>query len=240
VREQLDAVVAAVRDILGDDLVGVYLHGSGALGGLRATSDLDVIAVSARRLTVPEKQRLAARLAELTKQPRSLDFDLVVQDEIRPWRYPPPFDFHHSDWWPGMRDRGTNPDLAVLVTMLRAADRPLYGPPATTVFDPVPEEDLRRTTLAAVDDVLRDLDGDTRNVLLTLARVWATVESGEVLPKDRAATWALERLPQEHRPVLERARDLYLEGSYGTWDEVRDEVRACADYTSNAIRMAST
>jgi hypothetical protein len=40
--------------------------------------------------------------------------------------------------------------------------------------------------------------------------------------------------------VLERARDLYLEGSYGTWDEVRDEVLACADYTSNAIRMAST
>jgi predicted nucleotidyltransferase len=240
VREQLDAVVAAVRDLLEDDLVGVYLHGSSVLGGLRPNSDLDVIAVSARRLTADEKQRLAARLAELTKKPRSLDFDLVVQDEIRPWRYPPPFDFHHSDWWPGMRDRGTNPDLAVLITMLLAADRPLYGPAPATIFDPVPAVDLRRTTLAAADEVLRDLDGDTRNVLLTLARVWATLETGEILPKDSAATWALERLPEERRPVLERARDLYLEGSYGTWDDVRDDVRACADYTSKAIRMAST
>jgi Domain of unknown function (DUF4111) len=139
-----------------------------------------------------------------------------------------------------MRDRGTNPDLAVLITMLLAADRPLYGPAPATIFDPVPAVDLRRTTLAAADEVLRDLDGDTRNVLLTLARVWATLETGETLPKDRAATWALERLPQECRPVLERARDHYLEGSYGTWDDVRDDVRACADYTSKAIRMAST
>lgn len=228
--QQLDAVVAAVRDVLGDDVVGVYLHGSAAQGGLRLTSDLDVIAVSARRLTDDEKQRLAARLAQITKQPRSLDFDLVVQSEIRPWRYPPPFELHYSDWWPGMRDRGTNTDLAVLITMLIAADSPLYGPPAAAVFDPVPEEDFRRTTLAAADEVMRDLAGDTRNVLLTLARVWASLETGELLPKDRAAQWAIERLPDEHKLPLARARDLYLEGSYGQWGDVR----ACADYLARA------
>jgi predicted nucleotidyltransferase len=240
VEPQIERLLAGVRDVLGDDLVGAYLHGSAVLGGLQPTSDLDVIAVSARRLTDSEKQRLASRLAEVSKRPRSLDFDLVVQSEIRPWRYPPPFDFHYSDWWPGMRDRGTNTDLAVLITMLLAAGTPLYGPAPTTIFDAVPENDFRRTTLAAVDEVVRDIEGDTRNVVLTLARIWTSLETGDVLRKDRAATWALERLPDEHKPVLERARSLYLEGSYGTWDDVRDEVAAYVAYTSNAIKMAST
>jgi streptomycin 3"-adenylyltransferase len=237
---QLEAVVAAVRHVLGDDAVGIYLHGSGALGGLRPTSDLDVIAVSTRHLTADEKQRLATQLAAISKRPRSVDFDLVVQSEIRPWRSPPPFDFHYSDWWPGMRDRGTNNDLAVLITMLLAAATPVYGPPPATVLDPVPDSDFRRQTLAAAEEVVRDVDGDTRNVLLTLARVWASLETGEVLPKDRAATWVLERLPDQHKPVLERARAAYLEGSYGEWDDVRDEVAAFVAYTSNAIRIAST
>ena len=227
--------------MLGEDLVGMYLHGSAALGGLRPGSDLDVIAVSARRLTDGEKQRLASRLGEISKKPRSLDFDLVVQSEIRPWRYPPPFDFHYSEWWPGMRDRDTNTDLAVLITILLAGGgAPLYGPAPATVFDAVPENDFRRTTLAAADEVVRDIEGDTRNVVLTLARIWTSLETGEVLRKDRAATWVLERLPDEHKPVLERARSLYPEGSRGTWDDLRDEVAAYVAYTLNAIRIAST
>jgi predicted nucleotidyltransferase len=237
---QLDQLLAEVRDVLGDDLVGAYLHGSAALGGLRPGSDLDVIAVSARRLTDGEKQRLASRLAEISKKPRSLDFDLVVQSEIRPWRYPPPFDFHYSEWWPGMRDRDTNPDLAVLIRILLAGGTPLYGPAAATIFDAVPESDFRRTTLGAADEVVRDLEGDTRNVILTLARIWTSLETGEILRKDRAATWVLERLPDDHKPVLERARSLYLEGSRGAWDDARDEVAAYVAYSSNAIRMAST
>ena len=60
--EQAARVVAAVADVLGDDLLGVYLHGSAVLGGIRPHSDLDVLAVSARRTTPEEKRRLVDRL----------------------------------------------------------------------------------------------------------------------------------------------------------------------------------
>lgn len=61
--------------------------------------------------------------------------------------------------------------------------------------------------------------GDTRNVVLTLARVWATLATGEIKPKDAAADWALAHLPAEHRPVLAHARDLYRTRHYAeeTW-----------------------
>jgi hypothetical protein len=54
--------------------------------------------------------------------------------------------------------------------------------------------------------LLGDLDTDTRNVLLTLARMWMTATTGEMRTKDAAANWALDRLPKEYRRPLARAR----------------------------------
>ncbi|GEM_PF-6550602 len=45
-----------------------------------------------------------------------------------------------------------------------------------------------------------DWQGDERNVVLALARIWFSAATGTIAPKDVAANWALERLPQEHRP----------------------------------------
>lgn len=210
------------------------------LGGLRRASDLDVIAVVQKRLTEDEKRRLAEALRDISKNPRPLDFDLLVQSEIRPWRYPPPFDFHYSEWWPGMRERGTNSDLAPLIAAVLIGDRPLFGPPPREVFDPVPAQDLETAVRDHIDTARRDLATDTRNMILLLARVWHAVEEGGVIAKDGAAAWALERLPQEYKPVLERARELYLEGSRGNWDDMRDEVAAYATYVTAQVRRELT
>ena len=74
-------------------------------------------------------------------------------------------------------------------------------------------------------------------MLLTLARIWSTAETGEIRSKDAAAGWALEHLPPEHQPVLERARDGYRNGDYGTWDDL--DVRACANYVVGEIKGSS-
>jgi predicted nucleotidyltransferase len=227
---QIERLVQGVREVLADNLVGVYLHGSGVLGGFRPRSDLDVVTVVARRLTSDEKQRLAAVLAEISKQPRGLDFDLVVQSEIRPWRFPPPFDFHYSEWSGGTRDRGTNPDLAALITMVLAGDTPLFGPPAAEVFDAVPREHFRELATGSVHEVARGLETDTRNAVLTLARIWNAMETEDVLSKDDAASWALQRLPEEHRPVLERARAIYRGEAEERWDDIRPQVSEYAAY----------
>src|ERR671915_1924807 len=49
VQALLDVLLAGIRDALGDDLVGVYLRGSLALGGFdAATSDIDLLVVVER------------------------------------------------------------------------------------------------------------------------------------------------------------------------------------------------
>ncbi|MET8836795.1 DUF4111 domain-containing protein [Micromonospora sp. NPDC004540] len=124
------------------------------------------------------------------------------------------------------------PDLALLITMVLAGDHPLAGPPPAQVLDPVPHPDLVRATVAGIPGLLRDLADDTRNVLLTLARIWTTLATGEIRSKDAAADWALAHLPPEHRPVLRHARELYLHRRYAeeSWsDELLAQVRPHAD-----------
>jgi predicted nucleotidyltransferase len=246
---QLERVVELVREVLGPDVLGVYLFGSAVLGGLRPESDLDLLAVSARPTTLDEKRRVVERLLSISgrRTPegrwRRVELTVVVASEVRPRRFPPRFDLRYGDWLRSAFERGevepwpTNesPDLAVLLTMALLADRPVLGPPPTEVLDPVPREDLVRAMVDGIDPLLEELDADTRNVVLTLARIWSTVATGEIRSKDAAAEWALPRLPEEHRAVLSRARTIYLGGQEEQWHDLAGRVRAHADHVAPEI-----
>ena len=247
-QEQLDGVVALVREVLGPDLVGAYLHGSTATGRLRPRSDLDVLAVSRRATTHGEKERLVRGLFDVSSPSdapgpvRPIELTIVVASEVRPWRYPPRFDFLYGEWL--RRDfagghlepwETTSPDLAPLITMVLQANRTVLGPPPAEVLDPVPAGDLRRAVVAGIDGLLGELADDTRNVVLTLARIWLTVATGEIGSKDAAADWALARLPEEHRAVLARARAIYLGEEDERWDDLDSRVRPFADHVVREI-----
>jgi hypothetical protein len=107
------------------------------------------------------------------------------------------------------------------------------------VLDPVPGDLLIRAGRDGIPGLLAALSGDTRNVLLTLARIWTTAATGTVVAKHTAADWALARLPHEHRPVLEHARQLYLTTTYAdeTWpDELSAQVAPHVDEVVARIR----
>jgi len=242
---QLDRVLGIVRDVFRGEVVGAYLFGSAVLGGLKPASDLDVLAVVQRPTTREQRQRLVAALLPMSgrKGRRHVELTLVVASEIRPWRYPPRMDFQYGDWLRGEFERGNlepwppeeNPDLTTLLAMVQLGGRPLLGSPAAEVLDPVPAGDLRRA-VSNVDALLEGLEDDTRNVLLTLARAWSTLETGQIRSKDAAADWALDRLPPEHRAVLARARAGYLGAEDERWDDLAGDVRQHADYVVGRIR----
>jgi streptomycin 3"-adenylyltransferase len=86
--------------------------------------------------------------------------------------------------------------------------------------------------------MLDDVGKDTRNLVLTLARIWSSLVTHEIQPKDAAADWALPRLPPEHRAVLARARDIYLGTQDERWEDVRDRIRPFADAILEEIEAA--
>ncbi|MFF8378047.1 nucleotidyltransferase domain-containing protein [Streptomyces sp. NPDC015661] len=55
-------VVHLVREVLGDDVLAACLHGSAVLGGLRPSSDVDVLVTVRRRTTEAERRALVESL----------------------------------------------------------------------------------------------------------------------------------------------------------------------------------
>ena len=251
---QIDFLIEGIRDVLRDDLVGAYLHGSAVLGGFRPDSDIDVIVVSTRRTTVDEKRRLINLLLSISgrraslRPGRPIELDIVVESEIRPWRYPPTFDFHYSELWRERFESGnlepwttpTNRDLASAVTMVLLGDKPLAGTQPAQVFDPVPRSDYVDAILRDIGTVDEFLPWDTRNVVLTLPRIWSAVATEAVYSKEGAANWALPRLPEEHRAILERARAGYCGETEDFWEDIRPQVRVYADHVVSEIERALT
>jgi predicted nucleotidyltransferase len=244
--DQLREVVGIVDAVLGREAIGTYLHGSFVLGGLRPASDLDVLVVARHAMSDEERTGLLARLLPVSgfiDGLRPVELRVVSQSAVRR-RYAPTGDFLYGEW---LRDRYESgevpqpepmPQLALLLTTVLAGNHALAGAPPSQVLDPVPHEDMVRASVAEIPSLLDDLDTDTRNVVLTIARIWVTLATGEIVPKDRAASWASAGLPATARPVLDHARQLYLGYRYAeeTWtDELKAQVRPCVDQMLAAI-----
>lgn len=249
-REQLDELARLSRDVLGTALVGVYLYGSAVLGGLRPRSDLDLLVVAARPTTPEQKRALIDGLLAHSTWPsragalRSVEVVVVIARDVRPWRYPPRMDFLFGGWLRAAFRAGElqpwgsplNPDLAPLLALARERGVALVGPPPAEVLDAVPFGDLVRASVAELDHALAELPGDTRNILLRLARIWYTLTTGEIAAKDVAAAWVLDRVGPEHHEVLRRARAGYLGTEDDRWDDIADATRTFAEHAAAEIR----
>lgn len=248
-----DQAEAAMRAIAASGCrpLGVYLYGSAVDGGLRTDSDLDLFAVLPAPLAERQRDGLVTALIPISRRGqrpetwRPLELTMVRADAVRPWQYPPPLELQYGEWMRANFEAGepapwppVSPDLAVSVTMVRQSGRPLLGPPASQLLDPVPPADLVRAMTDELPSLLDDLADDTRNVLLTLARMWLTVTTGEIRPKDVAASWAARRMPPSLGAVVARAGELYLAGGFGPWDDPAAVPRAAA-HLEHEVREAA-
>jgi len=227
---QLAAVLSVIGDVLGENVVAVYLYGSAVVGGLRPASDLDIFVVAARPTSHHERAALVEGLRPVSRRTsrpagwRPVELTVAVQSDVRPVRSPPATDFQYGEWLATDFDAGRvdpkepgNPDLLVLLVQVRRSSRALRGPEAHAVIDEIPAAELDQALLASVDGLLDDLETDTANVLLTLARIWVTLTTGEFVAKDAAAKWAAARLGAGSRAALDHARAIYLGEADDVW-----------------------
>jgi predicted nucleotidyltransferase len=226
-RRHLDDLVRGLRDVLSEGIVGVYLHGSLALGCFNpALSDIDVLVVTTRPLTSTVREALAPLLAACGR----IEISFLPESSLRPWRHPAPYDLHFA--W--QRDRllgpGEDHDLAAHVTVARHAGVALLGPSPVDVFPEVPWEDYEDSLLESCGE-----HGGRLYAVLSPARIWATLTERVVHSKASGAAWAIERAPEEYRPLLSQALETYRTGTSEPWF-TRDEVRPFVDSVIDHLR----
>jgi streptomycin 3"-adenylyltransferase len=242
-----------IQHHLGATLHAIHLYGSALDGGLKPHSDVDLLVTLSARMDDSVRPHLLRDLLMVSAPPgedsslRALEVTVVALGEVVPWRYPARRELQFGEWLrkdieAGVFDRSTmDMDLTILLKKARMSSIALVGPPAEEVFDPIPEEDFFRV-LAETPEQWRepvDWQGDERNIVLTLARIWYSVATGKIVSKDAAASWALERLPAEYRPVLETARQAYLCGDDKDLAALAGQVGAFIAFAKSAIAKAN-
>ncbi len=250
----LDRLVVAASEVLGPDLVGVYLVGSFAVGDADEHSDVDVLVPVARPLTVPQEAGLRAFHAELPVGDghwnRELEGSYPPVDELRtldalgrPWLYvdrgarvmewSPHCNTHEHRWT--LRNRGVV----------------LAGPPPETLVDPLPSGALAeqmRSEIPTLMERLRSwIDVEAvawaqRYAVTTLCRMLYTVATDEIASKRAALVWARGALDPRWRPLVEAA----LAGRALGWDpedrptaESVARTQAFAKYAAESVETGS-
>lgn len=192
---------ALLGRLLGDELVAVWLTGSGALGGVApGLSDVDVVAVTATGLPEERRRALAAALAALamTWPLRGIELVLYARGAVaRPERRPrfavnlnagPRMPYRLS------LDPATESahwfllDLAIL----RDHGRVLTGPPPRELIGPIP----RRWLLEALRDSMAWHQANEpvlHQTVLNASRGWRFASEGVWSSKRDAGEWAMAR-----------------------------------------------
>ncbi len=248
IKQQLSECLDLLTEVLSTDLLGVYLYGSFLVGGLQKYSDIDLLVITNRATTTAEKIELITHLLQIsgiymkdTKPP--IEMTIVDRSAINPWHYPPLFDFQYGDWLRQSFEMEIlkplpnceMPDLALIITQVLLKSHTLLGSKPEELLAPVPYSDFIKAMLDDLDRLSADLEHDTRNVLLTLARIWSTLETSEIRSKPDAANWVTNRLPKIYQPVMNRAKSIAsgLEDEY--WGDINAFVKPCADFMLSRI-----
>lgn len=247
-QQQLEDSLELLKTILGDDLLGVYLYGSSVVGGLQKYSDIDLFVVINRAATLEEKSRLISSLIEISGlymkgSKRPIEMTIVQKSELNPWQYPPHCDFQYGEWLRASFENGSielegtpeMPDLALLVTQVLLKSQTLWGAEPKQLLAHVPYHDFMKAMIHDLERLATDIEHDTRNVLLTYARIWSTLETDEIRSKPAAADWVMKRLPEQYRPVMQRAKAICIGAENEYWEDIKLFIKPCADFMADKI-----
>ena len=241
IEEILSEVVHLHRKILGENLIGIYIHGSLAFGCFHPEqSDIDFLAVTERSPTLTEKRTLLARLALLEKDaPRKgFEMSVVLAENCRRFVYPTPYELHYSkmhrktflaapdEYCKAMH--GTDPDLAAHFTVVRETGITLYGEAACTLFAPVPRADYLDSIRRDAADAEKGIERDPVYFVLNLCRVLAYLREGLVLSKADGGQWGIKELPELFHSIIREALRCYAHG--GAFSADRKKTREFARY----------
>lgn len=218
----INEIVSVSREIIGEQLTGIYLHGSLAMGCFNPDkSDIDFIIVIGDNISDEQKMRFMERIVVLNGQApaKGLEMSIVLRKYCHPFIYPTPFELHFSpthlqcfcdrpqDYIQNMK--GEDKDLAAHFTIIRQYGIVLYGEEIESVFAEVPRQNYVDSIWEDVRNAREEILKQPMYIILNLCRVLAFQTDGLYLSKKEGAKWAIEHLPAEYTAVISSALTCY-------------------------------
>ena len=235
------------RRIIGDNLVGLYLHGSYVMGCFNPKkSDLDFIIVVNEKMDDASKRSFMDMVTMLNERgpAKGIEMSIVTKDVCKPFAYPTPFELHfsvmHLGWYRDnpedyiQKMNGTDKDLAAHFTIIGKRGKCLYGQAIEDVFAEVPQNDYMDAIWDDIAEAPEDIETNTMYITLNLARVLAYKKEQLVLSKKEGGEWAIKNLPQEYHVLICDALREYSDGADVSYD--LHMAREYAEYMIRSIK----
>lgn len=220
--EILSIISNEYKDILGENLCGIYVHGSLAFGCFNWNkSDIDFLVVVYEKLTQSQKEELISTLLRLNQVAPTKGFEMsvVFYCDCRDFHYPTPFELHFSNahilkivdnLYEYCRTmNGIDCDLAAHFTVIKEVGVVLYGTPIQEVFGLVPKSDYLDSIKSDIEDAENEIVINPIYITLNLCRVLAYMKYGLVLSKEEGGRWGKSHLSNEYTDFIQNALDCY-------------------------------
>lgn len=246
--DQMRAAKAALKGVLGRALIAVYLHGSAVSGKLRPQSDIDLLAVVDRNMTDDQRDDLLTALLRISARhpaarggPRCIEVMVFLLSDLSENGFPPRAEFTYGEWLRDEFEAGEipmptrDPEYTLVLAQARQEAIPLVGQCASELLPGIPLEHVRQAMGEALPALLHGLQGDERNVLLTLARMWHTASTGEFVTKNAAAAWAIPQISDQDAATLDYARRAYLGEIIDEWGSRGCDTQRLAEHLRERV-----
>ncbi len=243
----INSFVEKSKEILQDNLVGIYLHGSAVMGCYNpAKSDIDLIVVVKNSMPDAVKKSFMDMVVELNQNgpAKGIEMSIVKQNYCNPFVYPTPFELHfsvgHIDWYKNDPDdyiskmKGEDRDLAAHFTIINHRGKCLYGSSIKDTFADVSVQDYIDSIWNDIADAEEEITDNPMYLILNLARVLAYLKDGLVLSKKEGGEWALDNIPEVYYSLLNNALEEYAIGTDLSYD--MSSAKDYAKYMMEQIR----
>ena len=214
----LKSFVTQSQKISGDNLIGIYLHGSAVMGCYNEKkSDIDLLVVV--KETIPDniKHRFLDMVVELNTYapPKGIELSIVKREVCNPFVYPTPFELHfsiaHLEWYKTNpsdyidKMKGTDKDLAAHFTIIYHRGKCLYGNDIKDVFGAVSKEDYFDSIWDDIKNAREEINKNPTYIILNLCRVLAFHQNEFILSKLEGGRWGLQNVPKKYTELIANA-----------------------------------
>ncbi len=218
----IDGFTAMSKEIIGDKLTGIYLHGSMAMNCFNpAKSDIDLLVVIENHINDVQKMEFMKQVVKLNElaPAKGLEISIVKRQYCKPFVYPTPFELHfspmHLQWFRDNPEnyvenmRGEDKDLAAHVTIINRYGIVLYGERIDNVFGEVSKKDYAESIWFDVESAREEIAEEPMYMILSLCRVLAFLKEDLCLSKQQGGEWGISHMSERYHPLILQALDCY-------------------------------
>ncbi len=209
---RLESLVDCLKRILGQNLVGIYLHGSLAMACYNPnSSDIDFIVIVRHDLDDLQKRHIVKGLIKLENDFDNITFEMSVvrQDVVNAGSHPLDFILHYSKLHKRnfteaglLCENAKDPDLVTHLAFIKERGKCLYGKPIGDLGIEYSKSDYIDSILNDIKDTRQVAAADPVSAVLNLCRTLEFLEKGTLSSKREGGDWYVQCLTGEDRQAL--------------------------------------